>query len=237
MKKRDYGLAVIAMMCVILAGLIFSFWMAIYGDSEYRFYEKEYRKYCVTDALDMDMEDVMDVTDHMMAYLIGKEDVLSVTTLVEGKTQDFFNEQDRLHMADVKNLFLGGIRVGWICLVTGVVLLGILIRKGVDWRRLFLKSYSMALGAWALLLAFLGIAFAVDFTRCFTIFHQIFFTNDLWMFDPDTDYMIRMLPEGFFSDMVVRIVLTFVVFLVLLWVLLFIPGKLKREKKINKINL
>ena len=53
MKKRDYGLAVIAMMCVILAGLIFSFWLAIYGDGEYRFYEKDYRKYSVTDALDM----------------------------------------------------------------------------------------------------------------------------------------------------------------------------------------
>lgn len=42
---------------------------------------------------------------------------------------------------------------------------------------------------------------------------RFFFTNDLWLFDPATDYMIRMLPEGFFADMVLRIALTFVVLL------------------------
>ena len=37
------------------------------------------------------------------------------------------------------------------------------------------------------------------------IFHEIFFDNDLWIFDPAEDYMIRMLPEGFFFDFVIRI--------------------------------
>lgn len=49
----------------------------------------------------------MEVTDHMMAYLIGEEEELSIVTRVDGQGQDFFNEQDRLHMADVKNLFPG----------------------------------------------------------------------------------------------------------------------------------
>ena len=94
MKKRDYGLAVFAMMCVILAALIFSFWLAIYGDSDYQFYKKEYQKYRVTESLDMEIEDVMDVTDHMMAYLIGKEEILSVITSVEGEEEynNIFNK-------------------------------------------------------------------------------------------------------------------------------------------------
>ncbi|MFR5583909.1 MAG: DUF1461 domain-containing protein [[Clostridium] scindens] len=79
--------------------------------SEYKFYQKEYEKYTVCDALGMKMEDVMQVTEHMMAYLIGEEEELSVITTVEGEKKDFFNEQDRLHMADVKNLFLGGLKV------------------------------------------------------------------------------------------------------------------------------
>ena len=62
----------------------------------------------VTDSLDMTIEDVMEVTEYMMDYLIGREEVLSIETNVDGETQDFFNEQDRLHMEDVKNLFLGG---------------------------------------------------------------------------------------------------------------------------------
>ena len=35
-----------------------------------------------------------------------------------------------------------------------------------------------------------------NFNKVFVIFHEIFFTNDLWLFDARYDYMIRMLPEG-----------------------------------------
>ena len=132
-------------------------------------------------------------------------------------------------MADVKNLFLGGMKVGWICFGAGLVLLGILIYMKTDWKMLFLRAYSMALGVWAIVLAFLGIAFSIDFTRCFTIFHKIFFTNDLWIFDPATDYMIRMLPEGFFFDMVIRIIVTFIVALVLLWGLFYLFRKIGKK--------
>ena len=36
---------------------------------------------------------------------------LEVITTVDGKEQDFFNEQDKLHMADVQGLFIGGLRL------------------------------------------------------------------------------------------------------------------------------
>ena len=102
---------VTAMFLLVMIILITSFQIAIYGDSEYRFYEKEYRKYRVTEDLHMSMENVMKVTDYMMDYLIGREEVLSVKTEVDGRRQDFFNEQDRLHMADVRKLFLGGLKI------------------------------------------------------------------------------------------------------------------------------
>ena len=45
----------------------------------------------------------------------------------------------------------------------------------------------------------------VDFNAVFVMFHHLFFDNDLWIFDPAEDYMIRMLPEGLFADMAARI--------------------------------
>ncbi len=51
----------------------------------------------------------------------------------------------------------------------------------------------------------LGIGISRNFNAVFTKFHEIFFDNDLWLFDPAEDYMIRMLPEGLFFDMVIRI--------------------------------
>lgn len=224
--------AVVAMFLLIIAMLLTSFQLVIYGDPEYRFYEKEYEKYTVTEALDMKIADVMKVTDHMMAYLIGEEEELSIVTEVDGQTQDFFNEQDRLHMADVKNLFLGGLKLRTICLIVFLVLLVLLVARKADWKHLLPIAYFISVGVFLALIAFLAVAFSIDFTKCFTIFHKIFFTNDLWLFDEDTDYMIRMLPEGFFSDMAVRIGMTFVGMLLFLLIAFLIWNrKVKKNDK------
>ena len=217
MKTIQRAAAFTAMFCVIIAMLITSFQIAIYGDPDYRFYQKEYEKYQVTESLYMDMEDVMKVTSYMMDYLIGKEEVLSIETEVEGRTQDFFNEQDRLHMEDVKNLFLGGLKLRTVMLLLATVLVLFLILTKADLKKMLTGAYFAALGVFAVLIAGLLVSFAVDFTASFTVFHEIFFTNDLWMFDPAEDYMIRMLPEGFFYDMVMRIGAFFVGGLVLLF--------------------
>lgn len=226
-KGRSSGaftgvIASAAMLLMILVMLLTSFWLVIYGDPQYRFYEKEYKKYNVMDPLGMEIEGVMEVTDHMMDYLIGREEELSIVTEVDGRSQDFFNEQDRLHMADVRNLFLGGLKIRNICVVITILLIAGLIMWDKNWRRALQRAYTRAVLILFGVIVLLAAAFTVDFTRCFTIFHQIFFTNDLWMFNPSEDYMIRMLPEGFFSDMVVRIGAVFIGMLLLVWGILFI---------------
>ena len=229
MKNTDRILATLAMFLVIVAILITSFQIAIYGDPEYKFYQRLYEKYTVTDALNMEMEDVMEVTEYMMAYLIGEEEELSIVTDVDGQTQDFFNEQDRLHMLDVKNLFLGGLKLRTYLLIAVAVLLIVLLVKKADLKEVIVNAYGTAFKIFLGILLFLAVAFTVDFTACFTIFHEIFFTNDLWLFDAATDYMIRMLPEGFFASMVVRIVTIFVG--ILLAILLLISAWKRKEKK------
>ena len=220
MTKLKTILAVLAMFFMIIAALLTSFQIAIYGDPQYGFYESLYEKYHVTEELHMELSDVMEVTDYMMAYLIGEEDELSIVTDVDGREQDFFNEQDRLHMADVKNLFLGGLKVRTVLLILAALIVIVLSVWKAEVRELLTRAYSWALGVFAAAIVFLGIGFAIDFTACFRVFHEIFFTNDLWMFDPAEDYMIRMLPEGFFSDMVIRIGLIFLGFLLGIWILL-----------------
>ena len=232
-KIIQWTAGVIFSLLIIFVILISSFEIVLYSDMSV--YRKEYEKYEVLDELDMTMDDAMYVTREMMDYLRGDKETLSVITEVEGKRQDFFNEQDRLHMADVKNLFLGGLKLRNVFLVLGIVFLmlaGVRAgKKGMS--REFFESYSIALGVFLGLLLFLGVAFAIDFTACFTIFHKIFFTNDLWLFDPSVDYMIRMLPEGFFSDMVLRIGAVFVGMLVFIWVILY----LWRRYSVNKHDL
>lgn len=205
MKKLQNVAAFLIMFCMIIAILITSFQIAVYGDPHYRFYESLYEKYHVADDLDMKMSDVMEVTDVMMAYLIGEKESLSVVTDVDGRRQDFFNEQDRLHMADVKRLFLGGLALRNILAGVAAVLIIALVFTKAKLYLLLPKAYMRALKWTACLTALLGIACLSDFEASFTMFHKLFFTNNLWLFDPETDYMIWMLPEGFFRSMALKI--------------------------------
>src|SRR5699024_11703113 len=43
-----------------------------------------------------------------------------------------------------------------------------------------------------------GFFMLVGFDRFFILFHETFFNNDDWLFDPTTDPIINVLPEQFF---------------------------------------
>lgn len=195
------GIAASASVTVIL--LITSFEAAMYLDFSY--YQKEYEKYHVLEDLDMKMEDVMYVTEEMMAYLRGDRKELKVITTVEGKRSVFFNEQDRFHMEEVQGLFLGGIRLRKYAGVLLVVCVLILLRRKENLFRILSKSWYIVLGIFLTMAALIGIMVLWNFDAIFLLFHELFFDNDLWIFDPNTDYMIRMLPEGLFFDFVFRI--------------------------------
>lgn len=229
MKKIQWAAGIILAFAVMAALLITSFEIAMYAD--FGVYEREYEKYDVLSDLDMTMEDTMYVTHEIMAYLRGDRDTLSVITTVEGKEQDFFNEQDRFHMAEVRDLFLGGLNLRIGAAAVAVVCLIFLLLSKADLRRMLSRSYQISLAVVGAAVLLLGIAVAIDFNAVFVEFHHIFFDNDLWLFDPAEDYMIRMLPEGLFADMVIRIGAIFVTSLLILLVISIFDGKLRKKAK------
>lgn len=229
--KLQWLAGVILAFAVIAAVLITSFEIAMYAD--FSVYQKEYEKYDVLSELNMTMDDVMYVTHEMMAYLRGGRDTLSVMTTVEGKEQDFFNEQDRFHMGEVRDLFIGGLNIRMGSCIAAVLCLVFLLATRADIRKVIPRSYQAALGVSAAAAAIIGIAAAIDFNTVFVQFHHIFFDNDQWIFDPATDYMIRMLPEGLFYDFVMRIGGIFLGILAILLAASLIPGYLRKKKENN----
>ena len=218
-------LTTLGMLLLIVGLLLTAFQVAIYGDSDYGFYEREYETYGVAKILDMTDSDVMKVTEYMMDYLIGKEEELTVDVMVDGEYQDFFNEQDRLHMADVRNLFLGGLKLRNISILSSLLILFFVAvkklwsDKKIQFKEFFL-GHLRALVITGIFAIVIAVGCSINFDASFRLFHHIFFTNNLWIFDPTTDYMINMLPEGFFFDFVVRIALVFGGFLALFTVVL-----------------
>ena len=229
MRKLQWAAGILLSFSVIAILLISSFEIAMYAD--FSVYQREYEKYDVLDDLDMKMEDVMYVTEEMMAYLRGDRDTLSVITTVEGQEQDFFNEQDRFHMGEVRDLFIGGLNIRTGAVVTALICLAFLIASKACLKKILARSYQIALGITGAAVIFIGAAALIDFNAVFVQFHHIFFDNDLWLFDPAEDYMIRMMPEGLFADMVLRIGLLFVGSLLILLIISILAGRFKKKQK------
>lgn len=229
MKVLHRLLGFIASISLIVILLISSFEIGAY--SNFGWYEKEYEKYNVLVDLEMEMADVMEVTKEMMSYLRGNREDLVVHTVVDGAEQEFFNDREKAHMVDVKNLFMGGLWIRRGATLVLAIAIGIVIYTKADWKKLLPKSFLIGIGAIIGMTGVLGILCVSDFNKYFTIFHEIFFDNDLWLLDPDTDLMIRMLPEGFFFDIVIRIGSIFLLLLVILLVISIVMLRKERNKK------
>ncbi len=177
--------------------------------SNWGFYEEEYSKYQVLKDVQMEMPDVMYVTKEMMAYLKGERENLVVDTVVDGQEREFFNEREIAHMEDVQHLFLIGIGARRIVLAIIGVLLCFQYALGLKWGKLLPRIFQYTTIGLGVVSGGLVALIATDFNKYFTLFHEIFFTNDLWLLDPETDLLINILPEGFFVDMASRIGMIF----------------------------
>ena len=98
LKRFIYALGAISL---IVALVVISVEMTIYNDS---FFENEYKKYRVNEDLGMKIEDVIDVSEQMMDYLKDERDDLVIYTTLRGQYREFFNDREKSHMIDVKNL-------------------------------------------------------------------------------------------------------------------------------------
>ncbi|MBQ4347002.1 MAG: TIGR01906 family membrane protein [Firmicutes bacterium] len=171
------------------------------------YFAKEFSKHGVYESIGISPDDMMNVISHTMDYLRDKEPSLQIRAEIAGEERDFYNERELAHMVDVKELYVGGmkLRAGFALAAAGLFIL--LLFTG-ELKRLPGAIWRMAL-AYIIFAAVLGILFTSDFNRYFTVFHLLFFDNDLWILNPATDLLIRMVPEGFFFDTVRNIVLIF----------------------------
>lgn len=112
----------------------------------------------------------------------------------ELKFPDFpMSEHGKIHFEEVKNIFVG---IQYLAVVSGVIsLLGL-------WKKFRKKDYGSLklLSVMTFLLpVLLGVLAAANWEQFFVCFHQMFFQNDYWLFDPVTDPVIEILPDLFFA--------------------------------------
>ncbi len=138
------------------------------------------------------------MAEAVTAYLSGEADALP---------ESLFNEQERLHMADVRALFDGGRRLATGCLIVCAALCALSLLAGG--RHGLSQGLLLGLAAFALAAGAIAVWAAVDFSGWFEQMHRLVFTNDLWLFDPAESALINMMPLDFFIDAVRTIALRF----------------------------
>ncbi len=161
-----------------------------------------FEKYNVSEATGLDKAELEKAAAGLIGYFNSGDEYISLTVVKDGEPLELFNQREVAHLKDVKALMQLNLRL----LVGTAAYVGVYAGISLFWRR---KRYRRQL-AWATVIGSsitLGMIIALgagsmllDFNELFTRFHLVAFTNELWMLDPATDYLIMLFPEGFWYD-------------------------------------
>ena len=168
-------------------------------------WRNEYAKYDTPSNVrgEMSLDDAVHVTEDMLEYCIGRLDTLdgSMAT-IDGVEAPFFTDREKSHLADCRGLFLGAVKARVIALLLlAAFVIYIYIHNGKEkTSALLARGWLRSLGLTAVLAAVVAVLCVIDFTKVFTVFHHIFFDNDLWILYPDRDNLINIMQEDVFSD-------------------------------------
>ena len=169
------------------------------------YFNVEYRMpYFPVDEYGMTQEERLQWAPYAVEYLVNSADISYLGDLQFENGAPLYNERELSHMADVKNVVVGALRVWYLSL--GILILLAVLAQRSGWmpdylnglRRggMWMIGLAMALG----LIAGIGITTNPDvFWEFFALFHAIFFEGDSWLFYY-SDTLIRLFPIRFWQD-------------------------------------
>ncbi len=200
-----------------------------------QFYEQEYQKYNNAEVIGISDEELLEVTDRLLGYIQSTYHDLEVSATIHGEVREVFNQKEIDHMVDVRILYTNAMHVRNACLIVAVLIAIVLFIIHKDKAiYLLVRGYIQAFGLFFALFLAIALFAWIDFNAFWIQFHELVFTNDLWLLNPNTDILIMMVPEGFFYDLVFKIAFSFVGFSVFfLAVSYFVKLKLESKRRMK----
>lgn len=193
MKK---GLAFLFGWLCIVVFLITSIRLVAFRQDTYAtFYEKEN----LSEELNVSQEVLENRLYSLLDYIQSKQEVID----------PIFNEREVLHMKDVRSLYEKAILTQWLSFFVAIVI-GFWFFKTEKYAMSYL-SRGMLQASFCFLIGFCMIATwaYTDFSDFWYRIHSLFFSNDLWILNPNTDFMILLCPEELFVKLTIEAVLIF----------------------------
>lgn len=231
MRKRfAVMLSTLASIVLILCILFTALQLTI---NDKNFIEYEYARLSLSREMGVSNLDLVSSCERLIDYMEGRVDSIDIQVTVDGEQVLMFEqEQEISHMADVRLLYqrFRTFRDFGVLLALVLYLLGAVLHIRSAMHTLA-SGYVYGAFVIALFAGFLGTWAALDFSNFWTFFHQMLFWNNDWLFDASTSRMINMLPEQFFSDVILRMALLAAVAFVLLLVVSAVALASIRKKR------
>ncbi len=169
------------------------------------FFEWFYSQNDTASLLGMSTPDLMRATKQLLAYMLDQADSIQSVVIVNNQSTNMFNQKEIDHMVDVLVL----IRMMRITMFFSITITTILIftqRTSHSFINLLKQTYGLALGILSGFIGGLTVFAIIDFRSFWIVFHQVLFSNDLWLLDPRTDRLVNMVPLNFFMTLVFSII-------------------------------
>ena len=164
-------------------------------------YEFGFDRHNVARTTGLTESQLSDVATEIRDYFNSDEELLDVRVTVDGDARPLFDEREIIHMKDVKELLHAVYRVqeGTFLFLFTFSMVGFLIMGGefaARIRMLFLRGTVFIYVA----MGVIGLGSLVGFNLLFRWFHEISFNNDFWLLDPQTSFLVRLFPQGFWLE-------------------------------------
>lgn len=207
---------------------VFSFYIVLYFDKN--FLLNLFDKFKVYDNLPfkLSMNDAKKIATELMDYLRGARNFLETTININGEVRELYSLTAKIHMADVRNIFLLNIKIHYFSLSISILCLLYYLRHDIGIDQLF-NAYKNTLSILAIFIIFILIYASIDFDSFFMNFHKLIFTNDYYLFNPNVDYVILMLPENLFQYIGFLVILLFIGLNLLIITILYLLKRIQHH--------
>ena len=170
-------------------------------------YDYNISTYSIEKRTSLSLEKIKEINLGIRTYFFNEKELLDI---------DIFSNKEILHMKDVKSVMNFIFDISKILSIVFCILTFVLYSY---FRVYIYKLIFYYLSLFLSILVFLGTSFLLFFQELFIIFHQIAFNNDLWILNPNEDYLLMMYPEDFFRDVAILILVTSFILNVIVYIL------------------
>ena len=180
------------------------------------FYKNFYTQENLAPNIGTTYDKLIDNTSNLLDYLNYNAEL----------NTSWYTPKDILHMVDVRTLYNISHKtmiIFLIIFIISTILLVVLCKRNTIYY--ISKTFNKVLLSFFVVIGGLACIISYNFNSFWIKFHQLLFSNDLWLLSPDESNLIQMVPEEFFISLITKIIIHIFILFISLFILNFVIKK------------